>query len=188
MPFPILSQNALKQCTISELKKGTKGQSFAEIRFADETPVFQLSAEPLLSPFSAGVFQDDGSATRLNLDLTLNEATKKILEAWDSFFADQLKNVCPGKHYHKIVQKNGEYPERVRLKANTQGPNACRLWAADQTPLGNLRAVETAGARVTAIVKPTKIWVMGPSAGVTLECSAAVLHEGGSTVPDMIPL
>ena len=105
MPFPLLSQAALKQCTISELKKGTKGQSFAEIRFADETPVFQLSAEPLLSPFSAGVFQDDGTATRLNLDLTLNEATKKILEAWDSFFADQLKNVCPGKHYHKLVQK-----------------------------------------------------------------------------------
>ena len=105
-----------------------------------------LSAEPLLSPFSAGVFQDDGSATRINLDLTLNEATKKILEAWDSFFADQLKNVCPGKHDHKLVQKNGKYPERVRLKANTQGPNACRPWAADQTPLGNLRAVETAGA------------------------------------------
>ena len=105
MPFPLLSQNALKQCTISELKKGTKGQQYAEIHFADETPVFQLSAEPLLSPFSAGVFQDDGTATRINLDLTLNEATKKILEAWDSFFADQLKNVCPGKHYHKIVQK-----------------------------------------------------------------------------------
>ena len=77
MPFPLLSQAALKQCTISELKKGTKGQQFAEIRFADETPVFQLSAEPLLSPFSAGVFQDDGSTTRLNMDLQLNEATKK---------------------------------------------------------------------------------------------------------------
>ena len=81
MPFPLLSQAALKQCTISELKKGTKGQQYAEIRFADETPVFQLSAEPLLSPFSAGVFQDDGSATRLNWDLNLNEATKNILEA-----------------------------------------------------------------------------------------------------------
>ena len=79
MPFPLLSQAALKQCTISELKKGTKGQQYAEIRFADETPVFQLSAEPLLSPFSAGVFQDDGTATRLNWDLNLNEATKLSL-------------------------------------------------------------------------------------------------------------
>ena len=118
----------------------------------------------------------------------MNEATKKILEAWDSFFADQLKNVCPGKHYHKIVQKAGEYPEGVRLKASTTGPNACRLWSADQTPLGNLRAVETANARITAIVKPTKFWVMGPSAGVTLACSAAVLHESSSAVPDVFPL
>ena len=187
MPFPLLSQAALKQCTLSEIKKGTKGQQYCEIRFADETPVFQLSAEPLLSPFSAGVFQDDGSATRLNLDLQLNSATKETLEKWDTFFADQLKSVCPGKAYHKLVQKSGEYPERVRLKANTTGPNACRLWSADQTPLGNLRSVETAGAQITACVRPTKAWIMGPSVGVTLECAAAVLHEGGS-VPDIFPL
>ena len=118
----------------------------------------------------------------------IERSYEKTLETWDTFFADQLKNVVPGKAYHKLVQKSGEYPERVRLKANTTGPNACRLWSADTTPLGNLRSVETAGAQITACVRPTKAWIMGPSVGVTLECAAAVICESGSTVPDIFPL
>ena len=98
MVFKQLSQAALQQCTLSEIKKGTKGQQYCEIRFADETPVFQLSAEPLLSPFSAGVFQDDGSATRLNLDLQLNEATKKPLKRGTHSSLISSRVCALGKH------------------------------------------------------------------------------------------
>jgi hypothetical protein len=188
MPFQLLSESALNQCTVSEIRKGSKGQQYCEIRFADETPIFQLSASPLLSPFSAGTFQDDGTATRLNLDLTLDDACKKTLDQWDAFFADLLKKVAPGKAYHKLVQKTGEYPERVRLKVNSAGINACRLWDAQQTPLGNIRSVETAGANITACVKATKVWIMGPSCGVTLEAAHCVLHGGGAAQADVFPL
>ena len=188
MPFQLLGQDALKQCTISEIRKGSKGQQYCQIEFAGESPIFQLSALPLLSPFSASTFQDDGTATRLNLDLQLDPATLKTLEQWDAFFANLLKKVAPGKAYHKLVQKTGEYPERVRLKVNSAGINACRLWDAQQTPLGNIRSVETAGANITACVKATKVWIMGPSCGVTLEAAHCVLHGGGAAQADVFPL
>ena len=87
MPFPLLSANVSTGCSVSELQKG-KRQQYSEIRFGGECPIFQLSKAPLVSPFSAGVFQEDPSkpATRLNLDLTLDAETESVLRQLDDFF------------------------------------------------------------------------------------------------------
>ena len=189
MPFPLLSSNTLQQIHVSELQKGSRGQSYAEITINGEKPTFQLSKAPLLSPFSASVFQEDPSkpATRLNLDLQLDGATRNTLEAFDKFFAEKVKEIAPGKTWHKLVQENGGYPARVRTKANTSGPNSARCWSADQTSLGNIRQTETAGANCTACVRIGKLWLMGPSAGLSLELAHLVLHDS-PTNADIFPL
>ena len=188
MPFPLLSANVSTGCSVSELQKG-KRQQYSEIRFGGECPIFQLSKAPLVSPFSAGVFQEDPSkpATRLNLDLTLDAETESVLRQVDEFFEKKLQEIAPGKSYHRLVQQQGDYPARVRCKANTSGPMAARFWSAEQTPLGNIRQVECANAQITACVRIPKVWVMGPSVGVSLELACAVIHENSAPM-DVFPL
>ena len=85
MPYELLSKDALKECHVGEIQSGKK-QKYAEIQFDGKQKIFQLSASPLVSPFQAGVFQDDGTATRLNLELNIDESTQHVLEAFDTFF------------------------------------------------------------------------------------------------------
>ena len=185
MPYELLSKNSLKECHVGEILSGKK-QKYAEIHFDGKQKIFQLSASPLVSPFQAGVFQDDGTATRLNLELNIDDSTQHVLEAFDNYFSEQIKKLALGKTYHPLVQKHGDYPARIRCKVNANGPNAARFWAADQTPLGNVRTVDTASKPVTACVVLSKIWLMGSTAGVTLDLRAAVLHD---TAPlDVFPL
>ena len=92
MPYSILSQDVLKQCACSEIITGKKGQKYAEIKFDDAQTIFQLSKEPLCSPCQAGVFQDDGTATRINLELNVDENTQKVLDSFDNFFQENIEN------------------------------------------------------------------------------------------------
>ena len=188
MPYSLLSQDVVEECTFSEILISKKGQKYAEIHFANTQKIFQLSENPLLSPFQAGVFQDDGTATRLNLELNIDEKTQTVLEQLDTYFEKQLKELAPGKQYHKLIQKTGDYPARIRCKVNCVGPTAARFWLADQTPLGNVRSVETAGKSITACVVFSKVWIMGVSAGVTCELRAAVIHENANIASDEFPL
>ena len=175
MPYSLLSKDALKECEIAEVVTGKKGQKYAEIR--TQPSVFQLSADPQHCPFQVSVFQDDGTATRLNLELNIDEATQGVLNILDTYFEEKLKELAPGKAYHKLVQKTGDWPPRLRIKVNTKGPGAARFWSDEATPLGNARQVETCGRTITACVCFPKLWLMGLSAGVTCELRAAVIHE-----------
>ena len=193
MPFALLAPKLLEKCKVSELQKSARGQQFAEICFegGDEKPIFQLSKAPLTSPFSASVFQEDPQkpATRLNLDLTLDAATKETLEAFDRYFSEKLKEIAPNKNWHKLVQENAGYPARVRCKINVSGPSGARIWGADQTALGNIRQVDTCGASLTACVRIGKLWIMGPSAGLSLECAHLVIADSPSSAnADVFPL
>ena len=58
MPYELLSKDALKECQVGENQTGKK-QKYAEIQFDGKQKMFQLSASPLVSPFQAGVFQDE---------------------------------------------------------------------------------------------------------------------------------
>ena len=191
MPFAILAPNVLDQCTVSELQKSARGQQFAEVCFEGEKPIFQLSRAPLLSPFSASVFQEDPNkpASRLNLDLTLDGPTRETLEAFDRYFSEKLKEIAPNKNWHKLVQENAGYPARCRVKVNVSGPSGARIWGADQTALGNIRQVDTCGASLTACVRIGKLWIMGPSAGLSLECAHLVIADSPSSAnADVFPL
>ena len=64
---------------------------------------------------------------------------------------------------------------------------AARIWRPDQTLLGNVNALNTAGTRIIAIVCFTKAWFMGSQAGVTAELRHGVVYEADAP-DDVFPL
>ena len=160
--------------------------------FNGEQPLWQLSSEALYSPWQAGVFQKDSATeTRQNLDLHLTEEVRKTLEAFDAHFRDALKMHAPKAAYHPLVKEPDDptFPCSLKVKVNACGPNACRFWQDDQTPLGDIRTVKTAGAKIVPIINFSKAWFMGTQCGVTAELRAAVIsHSTGATATDVFPL
>ena len=71
MPFPAISSDT--PFVIGALAKSKRGQTYATIN-SDQNSVFQLTGfdSPLLVPFAAGVFQEKGDETRINLDAVVD--------------------------------------------------------------------------------------------------------------------
>ena len=177
---------------ISEPLQSKKGQKFCNIFFNGEQPLWQLGSEALYSPWQAGVYQKDSAVeTRQNLDLHLNEEARATLEAFDAHFREALKVHAPKATYHPLVKEADDpsFPCSIKLKVNACGPNACRFWQDDQTPLGDVRSVRTAGAKIVPIINFSKVWFMGTQCGVTAELRAAVISQtNGTTATDLLPL
>ena len=192
MPFALLSKAALERIEVSDAQTSKKGQKFCVIKFNGEQPLFQLCGDALYSLFQAGVFQKDSSVeTRQNLELHLTDDLKATLEEFDEYFREALKVHAPKASYHPLVKKqdNPIFPVSIRLKMNACGPCACHFWMEDQTPLGDVRTVKTAGVRVVPIITFTKAWFMGAQCGVTLELRAAVLSQPSvCMMTDIFPL
>ena len=192
MPFSLLASSALSCAEISEPLTSKKGQKFCNIFFNGEQPLWQLSSEALYSPWQAGVFQKDSAVeTRQNLDLHLTEETRATLEAFDAHFREALKVHAPKAAYHPLVKEaeDPNFPCSIKFKVNACGPNACRFWQDDQTPLGDVRSVKTAGAKIVPIFCFSKAWFMGSQCGVTAELRAAVISQNtGANATDVFPL
>ena len=192
MPFALLSKAALDSIEVSDAQTSKKGQKFCVIKFNGEQPLFQLCGDALYSPFQAGVFQKDSSVeTRQNLELHLTDDLKATLEEFDEYFREALKVHAPKASYHPLVKEPDDptFPASIRLKVNACGPCACRFWNEDQSPLGDVRTIKTAGCRVVPIICFTKCWFMGAQCGVTLELRAAVLSQpSASMLTDIFPL
>ena len=183
MPFSHISEKQLADCKVGEQQVSRKGQKFAPIHFNGSQPCFQLGAEALYSPFKAGVYQGTGQETRVNLDLQVTEELHWILDQYDIFFEKELKKHAPKASYHRLVQEpEGDYPARMRIKVNSTGPLAARLWRPDQSLIGDIRKVNTQGCKMIAIICFTKAWFMGSQMGVTAELRHAVVYE--ADVPD----
>ena len=192
MPFALLSKAALDSIEVSDAQTSKKGQKFCVIKFNGEQPLFQLCGDALYSPFQAGVFQKDSSVeTRQSLELHLTDELKATLEAYDEHFREALKAHAPKASYHPLVKEpdDPQFPASIRLKVNACGPCACRFWNDDQTPLGDVRTIKTAGSRIVPIICFTKAWFMGVQCGVTAELRAAVLsQQPASLATDIFPL
>ena len=94
----------------------------------------------------------------------------------------------PWESISQASAKNWRVSRKSKAQSEFSGNKCLPAVDAQQTPLGNIRSVETAGANITACVKATKVWIMGPSCGVTLEAAHCVLHGGGAAQADVFPL
>ena len=174
MPYTQLHKNIVFD--IGQVVSTKRGQKLATITVNGGTPLWQLTSfdKPLYCPFGAGVFQAKGGETRLNLDVRIEGELLTIFNALD----EQLENKLKGNTgtYHKMVNDDGEYGARVRMKVNTNGLNAAGFFSLDHEALGRVDNVNTRGASIIPVVMFTKAWFMGGMYGVTIELRMAVIH------------
>ncbi len=79
--------------SLFQISKLRKGQKYCEIKFDGAQPIWQLTKEPLLSRFQAGLCQKDSTVeTRQNLDLHLTGELCEILEEFDDYVGQKLKS------------------------------------------------------------------------------------------------
>ena len=87
MPYPLLSETA--QFILGEVQTSKRGQKFAPIQSA--FPLWQLTNidSPFYCPSGANVYKGDGTETRLNLDVRVDDRTKSIFEQLDKVFENR---------------------------------------------------------------------------------------------------
>ena len=180
MPYPLLDTNAT--FTLGAVQTSKRGQKFAPV--CSNAPLYQLTTmeKPLYCPFGASVFKGDGTETRLNLDIRLDDESKALFESLDAAFQ---KLIGPQKStYHPMLHDDGEYGTRLRIKVSTAGMNAGQLWSKDKTKLGTVKDVDTRGAHLVPVVGFSKVWFMGGMHGVTIELKHAIVSSAGTQEAD----
>ena len=97
MPFPLISRDT--PFVIGALAKSKRGQTYATIN-SDSNSVFQLTGfdSPLLVPFAAGVFQEKGDETRINLDAVIDGQLLQVYYALD----EKLETARPAEHKEQL--------------------------------------------------------------------------------------
>ena len=63
-------------------QKGKRGQTFAPINTEEKLLQLTSFSKPLLVPFEAGVYQETGQETRINLERSLTESSWRFLTRW----------------------------------------------------------------------------------------------------------
>ena len=156
MPYDLLSASA--PFTLGEVQTSKRGQKFQVIQ---PTTLWQLTSldNPFFCPFGANVFKGDGTETRLNLDVRVDDATANIFRALDMRFKELIG---PQKsQYHNLVHEDAEYGPRIRMKVSCTGLGAAMLWSPDKKRLGTCKEYETRGASIVPVAMFTKVWYMG---------------------------
>ena len=180
MPYPLVSEKAT--FSLGEVQTSKRGQKFAPI--CSDTPLWQVCAidAPLFCPFGASVFKGDGTETRLNLDVRLDDKSKAVFQSLDKTFKE---HIGPQKStYHPMVHDDGEYGSRLRIKVSTTGMNAGILWSRNKERLGTVKDYETRGGHIVPVVGFTKVWFMGGMHGVTLELKHAIVTQAAGQEAD----
>ena len=176
MPYQLLTSEAT--FALGEIQTSKRGQKFAPI--CASQPLWQLTSldDPLYCPFGAGVFQEKGTETRLNLDVRLSAASLATFEVLDKRFKEQIEKKYKLKSsYHPMIHDDGEYGARLRMKVSTQGMTAGMFWSPTKERLGTVKDIETRGARIVPVVGFSKVWMMGGLHGVTLELRHAIVAQ-----------
>ena len=73
----------IESIALGDLRTNTKGGKFANISQNSGKPIIIIATEPLLCPFGASLFQDDGSSTRLNIDFAQLEGLEALFRNID---------------------------------------------------------------------------------------------------------
>ena len=154
----------------------------------------KIKLHPTTAPFGAGLFNDNGTSTRLNLDLQCDEVYLEFCTAVDEWCIEQLTSRSteffktkksraeveaifkPSATPH--CSKGIEYAPTLRTKINTLGTNAVRCWNPDKTAREiPERGLAWKGATITPEMQITSIWFMQGACGVVYETTHAIIEN-----------
>ena len=166
-------------------------------RICDGDAPLVLMTDTLRSPFNAGTFDRDPTATRLNLQLAVdNESLLQTLQGFDSWVVEYL-----AQHSERIFKRNlsreqvqlgytsvlrqpakeGHSP-LLRVKLDTENRYAVCCW--DQSGEGIAPPDNWAGLYLQPRLHFSHLWIMGSQFGVVVRLTDAKIL-GGSSAPAM---
>jgi hypothetical protein len=174
---------------ISVNARGNKNASILE----NGKPL-KIKLHPTTAPFGAGLFNDNGTSTRLNLDLQCDEVYLEFCTAVDEWCIEQLTSRSteffktkksraeveaifkPSATPH--CSKGIEYAPTLRTKINTLGTNAIRCWNPDKTVKATPECgLDWKGATITPEILIKSIWFMQGACGVVYETTNAIIEN-----------
>ena len=178
---------------IGEPRVGAKGNRSAQLTQKDGQPITVTATAPLTCPFGAGVYQGDGTETRLNIDygdlgglldlfrtldeVIVKEAIKASAQLWPG------RNLTPEQvreGYHSAVKEREGYNPTVRAKVDTAKVR-CWAWDGSRIPLPDNRAK---GCLVQPKLVAKNIWFMAPNKwGVTWDTADLRIQEPSVECP-----
>ena len=189
MAFPLLGKVDFSTWTVGEIATGTRGQKSAPV-FGDSKPCPHLqlctTQAAMHCPFGASAYNDDGTATRLNMELDLSDEQCLHLGKLDDWARARAKDLGLKGEYRPCVTTDKHGHRRTRVKVSTQGVHAARFWDSMRTPLGSAKDLALQGALVTPVVACTKLWVMAGQYGLCLELRHGIVSLVSQECPEMV--
>ena len=189
MAFPLLGKTDFSTWTVGELAVSARGQKSAPV-FADSKPCPHLQLctvqNPMSAPFGASAYNDDGSATRLNMELNLSDEQCLQLGKLDDWARARATDLGLKGEFRPCVSVDKHGNRRIRVKVSTTGVHAAKFWDTMRTPLGSARDIALGGALVTPVVAVTKIWTMAGQWGLTCELRHGIVSLVSQECPDMM--
>lgn len=189
MAFPLLGKVDFSTWSVGDVATGTRGQKSAPV-FAESKPCPHLqlctTQAAMHCPFGASAYNDDGTATRLNMELDLSDEQCLHLGKLDDWARARAKDLNLKGEYRPCVTTDKHGHRRTRVKVSTTGVHAARFWDSVRTPLGSAKDLALQGALVTPVVACTKMWVMAGQFGLCLELRHGVVSLVSQECPEMV--
>ena len=166
----------LESLTLGEVRTNAKGGKSANATHQSGKSVVITATVPLSCPFGAGIYQGDGTETRLNLDFAQLESLEAIFRGLDEQLIQAAiaarDSLWPGKgiseaqvreNYTSPLKERPEYSTTVRCKIDTA---KCRCWSWEgaKIPLPESRGK---GCLVCPRIQLQSLWFMSPKWGGT---------------------
>jgi hypothetical protein len=166
----------IENLAIGELRTNSKGGKFANITQQNGKPVIVIATEPLLCPFGASLFQDDGTSTRLNIDFGQLEGLEAIfrnideqiilaaIAAKDSLWSGKgLTDQQIRENYSSGLKEREGFSTTLRAKLDVE---KCRCWNFDGAKI-QLPESKGKGCQICPRLQLMSIWFMSPKWGAT---------------------
>jgi hypothetical protein len=175
----------IETIALGELRTNTKGGKFANISQISGIPLIIIATEPLLCPFGASLFQDDGSSTRLNIDFAQLEGLEPIfrnideqiilaaIAAKDSLWPKGLTDQQIRDNYSSPLKEREGYSTTVRAKIDI---DKCRCWNFDGAKIP-LPESKGNGCQVCPRIQLQSLWFMSPKWGAVFQTTDLRIQE-----------
>jgi hypothetical protein len=175
----------LDSLALGEVRTNAKGGKSANVSHQSGKPVIVIATTPLSCPFGAGLYQDDGSSTRLNIDfgqLEGLEATfrgideqliQAAIDAKDSLWPKGLSDAQVREHFTSALKEREGYSTTLRCKVDTEKCR-CWNWEGAKVPMPESKGK---GCQVCPKIQLQSLWFMSPKWGATYQVTDLRIQE-----------
>jgi hypothetical protein len=165
----------LDSLALGELRTNARGGKSANVSLGSGKPVVITATLPLTCPFGAGVFQSDGTETRLNIDFgqlegleeTFRGLDEQLIQAAvaarDSLWPKGLTPEQVRENFTSALKEREGYSTTLRCKIDVE---KCRCWSweASRIPMPESKGK---GCQVCPKIQLQSLWFMSPKWGAT---------------------